>query len=152
MRWFPPRAGPSFSNLGISMPSRIRLTVASAGLIALFSTAVAGATCLAPTAPGTFPDGNTASLDEMKTGQASVKDFVTQANAYIDCVDSEKPKVDPKKKMSEKEAADMKAAQDAAEKKIQAEEAEKATVAQRFNDQVKAFKAKAAAAAEPPKN
>lgn len=134
------------------MSPRIRLLAASAGLVALLAGATAAATCVAPAAPGTFPDGATASLDEMKAGQATVKEFVAQANAYIDCLDAEKPKADPKKKLAEKEAADLKAAQDAVEKKISAEEGEKAMVAQRFNDQIKAFKAKTAAAAEAPKN
>ena len=131
------------------MLSRIRMLAATTGLFVLLTGASAGATCLAPTPPGTFPDGTTASLDEMKAGQKSVKDYVAQADAYEDCITAETPKFDPKKQMSDKEKAALQETQAAAQKKIDATDAEKAAVAERFNVQLRAYKAKLAAPAAP---
>lgn len=129
------------------MSSRIRLLAATTGLVVLLTGAAAGATCLAPTAPGTFPDGNTATLDEMKAGAKAVKDFIAQSDTYLDCIASETPKYDPKKPMSDKEKEAMAAAQAAAQKKSDAAEDQKKAVGNRMNEQIRLYKAKQAAAA-----
>lgn len=132
------------------MPSRIRFLAAIGGLALLIGAGVSNANCSAPSAPGTFPDGTTASLEEMVAGQKSVKEFIAQSDAYIDCLSGELPKVDPKKQYSDKDKEALAAAQAAGQKKIDAAESDKAAVAERFNVQLRAYKAKAAAAA--PKN
>lgn len=134
------------------MSSRIRLLAATTGLVVLLSGAAADATCLAPTAPGTFPDGNTASLDDMKAGAKAVKDFVAQSDTYIDCVTSETPKYDPKKPMSDKDKEAMAATQAAAQKKIDAAEDQKKAVGNRMNEQIRIYKAKQATAPAAPSN
>jgi len=144
----PPAAGHHIIPiLGFSMPSRIRLLAATTGLVVLLSGAAAGATCLAPTAPGTFPDGTTATLEEMKAGAAAVKEFIAQSDVYIDCLNSEAPKVDPKKSLSDKEKADLSAQLAAARKKVDIAEDDKKSVGAKMNEQIRAFKAKQAAAA-----
>lgn len=147
MSGVPARGGPTNSFLGSFMPSRIRSLAATTGLALLLTAAAAGATCIAPTAPGTYPDGQSASLDEMKAGLKMVKEYQAQADAYMDCLSQEEPKADPKKQYSDKEKETMKAAVTAAEAKITATQGEKEAVAARINEQVKAFKAKASAAA-----
>ena len=130
------------------MLSRTRSLTAVCGLVVMLGAGVSSAACLAPTAPGTFPDGTTASLEEMVAGQKSVKEFVAQSDAYADCVMAETPKFDAKKQYSDKEKEALAAVQAAAQKKVDAADAEKAAVAERFNVQLRAYKAKAAA----PKN
>lgn len=131
------------------MPFRHRSLAAAGGLALLLATSVSEATCLAPTAPGTFPDGTTASLEEMIAGQKSVKEFIAQADQYIDCVSSETPKYDPKKSYSDKEKEAMAATQAAAQKKVDAVETDKTAVAERFNVQLRAYKTRAAAVSAP---
>ena len=131
------------------MPSRIRLLAATTGLVVLLSASAASATCLAPAPPGTFPDGNTATLDEMKAGAKAVKDFIAQSDAYEDCVSGETPKFDPKAKMSDKDKADLAATQAAAQKKVDASEEAKKSVGAKMNEQIRLFKAKQAATPAP---
>ena len=147
MAAYPPTRA-HYSHSGIFMLSRTRSLTAVCGLVVMLGAGVSSAACLAPTAPGTFPDGTTASLEEMVAGQKSVKEFVAQSDAYADCVMAETPKFDAKKQYSDKEKEALAAVQAAAQKKVDAADAEKAAVAERFNVQLRAYKAKAAA----PKN
>jgi hypothetical protein len=107
------------------------------------STAAAYADCPYPQAPTKLPDGATAKLEEMVAGQKAVGDYQKAINDYTACIDKElddaiakggdKLKPDDKKKMQQVEAQKHNAAVD----QLQA-------VADRFNEQVKIFKAKAA--------
>ena len=107
------------------------------------ATAVAYADCPYPQAPTKLPDGATAKLEEMVAGQKAVGDYQKAINDYTACIDKElddaiakggdKLKPDDKKKMQQVEAQKHNAAVD----QLQA-------VADRFNEQVKIFKAKAA--------
>jgi hypothetical protein len=111
---------------------------------ALLAMAFAAATAAAyPQAPTKLPDGATAKLEEMVAGQKAVGDYQKAINDYTACIDKElddaiakggdKLKPDDKKKMQQVEAQKHNAAVD----QLQA-------VADRFNEQVKIFKAKAA--------
>jgi hypothetical protein len=107
------------------------------------ATAAAYADCPYPQAPTKLPDGATAKLEEMVAGQKAVGDYQKAINDYTACIDKElddaiakggdKLKPDDKKKMQQVEAQKHNAAVD----QLQA-------VADRFNEQVKIFKAKAA--------
>ena len=107
------------------------------------ATAAAYAVCPYPQAPTKLPDGATAKLEEMVAGQKAVGDYQKAINDYTACIDKElddaiakggdKLKPDDKKKMQQVEAQKHNAAVD----QLQA-------VADRFNEQVKIFKAKAA--------
>ena len=48
--------------------------------------------CTHPKAPSALPDGATATLDEMKTANAAVKQYVTEMDDYLKCIDAEAPK------------------------------------------------------------
>jgi hypothetical protein len=100
--------------------------------------------CTYPRAPDAVPDGNTATKDQMMASKNDISRYNTEMNAYLDCVsrqiDAAKPKDGAKLSKDEKAKADgqvkmLTEKHDAAVDELHA-------VAQRFNDQVKAFKAK----------
>ena len=101
------------------------------------------ADCPYPAAPTKIPDGATATLQEMVDGQKAVGEYQKAINTYTACIDKElddsiaqagdKLKPDDKKKMQQMEAQKHNAAVD----QLQA-------VADRFNEQVKVYKARTA--------
>jgi hypothetical protein len=105
------------------------------------SSGVAYADCTYPPAPAKLPDGATATLEEMVAGQKAVKDYDKSIKDYVDCIDKE---VDDKiakagDKLKPEQKADM--------QKVEAQKHNAAidqlqSVADRFNEQVKVFKAK----------
>ncbi len=117
-------------------------------LLALAFTAALGteaafADCVYPAAPDKIPDGATATLEEMLAGQKTVKAYQQAINDYTACIDKEldekiaqagdKLKPEQKTDMERIEAQKHNAAVDQAQ-----------SVADRFNEQVKVFKAKTA--------
>lgn len=51
-----------------------------------------GADCAAPERLWDFPDGASASKEEMLEGQAQVKEYMGEAQAYVDCMDAAEEK------------------------------------------------------------
>lgn len=101
------------------------------------------ADCTYPPAPTKMPDGASATLEEMVAGQKSVKDYDKAIKEYVDCIDKEldekitkggdKLKPEQKSDMQKVEAQKHNAAIDQLQ-----------SVADRFNEQVKAYKARTA--------
>ena len=121
--------------------------------IAMASTAVlsagtAYADCSYPTPPDHIPDGNTATLQEMVTAQKAVKDYDKAINAYVACIQLERDDAVSKLavKPGETPTADQKKAiEDRQRVEIQKHNAaidQLQSVADRFNEQVKVYKAK----------
>ncbi len=108
------------------------------------------ADCTYPTAPDKLPDGRTATMAEMVTAQKAVKQFDSDINAYIACIKLEyddsvkkvavkpgdKPTPDQQKAIDQLQAVQIKRHNAA----LDADQA----IADRFNEQVRIFKAKAA--------
>jgi hypothetical protein len=104
---------------------------------------VAYADCSYPVAPSKLPDGASATLEEMIAGQKTVKEYDKAIKDYVDCIDKE---VDQKiaqagDKLKPEQKADM--------QKVEAQKHNAAidqlqSVADRFNEQVKVFKARTA--------
>jgi hypothetical protein len=88
--------------------------VSIAVLMAAF--AAPGYACDKPSAPGSIPDGKTAAMDEMMAAKKAVDSFKTAMEEYLSCEKSS-------------------AKQDAAQKEL-------VRIADEFNVQVRAFKAK----------
>lgn len=123
------------------------LTV-SVGLCAAAGTVYAD--CVYPSAPDKLPDGRTAAMTEMVTAQKAVKQFDSDINAYIACIKLEyddsikkvavkpgdKPTADQQKAIDQLQAVQIKRHNAA----LDADQA----LADRFNEQVRIFKAKAA--------
>lgn len=110
---------------------------------AALSAATAYADCPYPAAPANLPDGRTATMEEMVAGQKAVKEYDTAIKTYVDCIDKELDasiakggdslKPQQKSDMQKVEAQKHNAAIDQLQ-----------SVADRFNEQVKIYKAKAA--------
>lgn len=117
--------------------------------VLFLSTALAGgvayADCTYPQAPDKLPDGNTASLQDMLTAQKMVKQFDHDIKAYTDCLKLEHdaavakldPKSDPGKTKEQKAELDS-----VYVKKNDAAIDQDTAVTNRFNEQVRVYKAK----------
>jgi hypothetical protein len=113
----------------------------SISVVALLGAGAAHAACTYPRAPQRIPDGNSASMEEMVEAQKAVRKYDADINAYVACLkleheqqlaqDSDALTEDQKKYMARLQVQKHNAAIDELE-----------TVAARFNEQVKVFKAK----------
>jgi hypothetical protein len=118
-----------------------------ASLALVFTAAVfaapAFADCPYPAAPTNIPDGRTATLEEMVAGQKAVKAYDQAVKDYVACIDKELDdsiakagdslKPQQKKDMENMEAQKHNAAID-----------QEQAIADRFNEQVKVYKARTA--------
>jgi len=69
----------------------IRFQPIAASLLLLGLTAQVYASCIAPKAPSSYPNGATASLPEMVEAQKAVKQFQADLATYRKCIDEESP-------------------------------------------------------------
>jgi hypothetical protein len=115
-------------------------------LAMVFAAALTGpvyADCSYPTAPAKLPDGATATLEDMLAGQKAVQEYSKAINDYNACIDKalddqiakggDKLKPEQKADLQRMEAQKHNAAVDQLQ-----------SVADRFNEQVKIFKARSA--------
>lgn len=107
-------------------------------LIAVAATAPAYANCTFPKGPDKIPDGNTATLEEMKAAQQAVKQFDTDVGAYQTCLET------AHNEALAKDAATLTEEQKAdririLNQKIGAAGVEVEAVAARFNEQRKVY-------------
>jgi hypothetical protein len=58
-------------------------------LTGLLGAAAADAECIYPKAPGSIPDGATATQDEMVAGMKAIKEYNAQVTAYLSCLEME---------------------------------------------------------------
>jgi hypothetical protein len=116
-------------------------------VLALGTAAHAHATCTYPSAPAAMPDGNTATKDEMIAAKHDFDRYNGEMNSYLDCLklemdastkDPSKLSPDEKKKYEEQQKILVQKNNSAVDE-LQA-------VVGRFNEQLKIYKAKAAAA------
>jgi hypothetical protein len=110
---------------------------------AALGTGVAYAECPYPTAPANLPDGRTATMEEMIAGQKAVKEYDAAIKSYVTCIDKELDDSIAKAgdQLKPQQKADM--------QKVEAQKHNAAidqlqSVADRFNEQVKVFKARSA--------
>jgi hypothetical protein len=114
----------------------IRLTLA---LLVLAASGAAQAACIYPRAPERLPDGATASYEEMVAAQKAVKQFNEDINAYNSCLDLEMTTLEQSGTYDENRLAELRAMQ---AKKNNAAVDEVQSVADRFNEQLRIFKAR----------
>jgi hypothetical protein len=115
---------------------------------AVLSAGAAHADCPYPAAPDKLPDGATATLQDMLAGQKAVADYNKAVDEYVACIDKEV--VDAIAKGGEQIKPEQKADMQRVEtQKHNAAIDRLQSVADRFNEQVKVFKAKAADAKKP---
>jgi hypothetical protein len=99
------------------------------------------ADCPYPAAPAKIPDGASATLEEMIAGQKTVNEYQKAINDYTTCIDKELDDSITKAgdKLKPEQKADM--------QKVEAQKHNAAvdqlqSIADRFNEQVKVFKAR----------
>jgi hypothetical protein len=114
-------------------------TIAFAALMACLAAGSAQATCIYPRAPEHLPDGKTASYDEMVAGQQAVKQFDADMTAYNACLDMETASLEQGGLYDENRLVELRAMQ---AKKNNAAVDEVQAVADRFNEQLRIFKAR----------
>ena len=107
----------------------------------------ANAACDYPVAPGKFPDGSQATLDEMKAAKASVVKYNADMETYLECIKAEyDAKLASQTDATDKQKAEMEKVQT---QKHNAAVDEVTEVTNRFNEQLRAYKAKTAAEKKP---
>jgi hypothetical protein len=114
---------------------------------AVLSAGTAYADCSYPTPPEHLPDGNTATMQEMVEAQKAVKEYDKAINAYVACIQLERDDAVGKlAKPGETPTAEQKKAmQDMERVEVQKHNAaidQLQSVADRFNEQVRVYKAK----------
>jgi hypothetical protein len=109
--------------------------------LAALTAGPAYADCPYPAAPAKIPDGATASMEDMLAGQKAVQAYDKAINDYVACIDTELKDSVAKggDKLKPEQKADMEKVE--AQKHNAAIDQEQ-SVADRFNEQVKAFKAR----------
>jgi hypothetical protein len=109
--------------------------------------AQAHAACDYPVAPGKFPDGTMASKEEMLDAKKLVVKYNADMETYLTCINSEyEAKVGAQSNVT----ADQKSEMDRVQKQKQdAAVEEVSAVTERFNEQLRAWKAKTAAEKKP---
>jgi hypothetical protein len=118
----------------------MKALIGAAALIALMAGPVR-ADCPYPAPPDKIPDGNTATLSEMMVVKKQIADYDASINAYLDCIKKETDDAVARggDKMSDKQKEDLQhmetSRQNAAVAKLQ-------DIADRFNEQVRVYKAK----------
>jgi len=118
------------------MKQLVSALILGCGLIA----AQAQAACDYPAAPGKFPDGSQASKDEMLTAKKSVVKYNDDMTAYLTCIKSE---FDTKVAGIANITPEQKAEMEKVQNQKQAAALEEVTaVTDRFNEQLRAWKAK----------
>ena len=111
-------------------------------VLALGAAAVAQADCTYPRAPDKIPDGATASKDEMVAAKNDVSRYNNEMNAYLDCIKLEIQAIPKDAKMSKDDKAKAEAQEKLLDQKNNAAVDELQSVATRFNEQLKIWKAK----------
>jgi hypothetical protein len=111
-------------------------------VLALGVAATAQADCTYPRAPDKIPDGATASKDEMVAAKNDVSRYNNEMNAYLDCIKLEIQAIPKDAKMSKDDKAKAEAQEKLLDQKNNAAVDELQSVATRFNEQLKIWKAK----------
>ena len=105
-----------------------------------FAAAQAHAACNYPVAPGKFPDGNQASKEEMLAAKSQVVSYNKDMETYLTCIQGEyDAKVTAEVNATPEQKAEMARVQD---QKHNAAVQELQSVADRFNEQLRVWKAK----------
>lgn len=105
--------------------------------LAAFGAVTASAACIYPRPPENIPDGRTASYDEMVEGQKSVKAFDADVTAYNACLQMELDALLADPSLDDARRSEIGAMY---VKKNNAAVDEVQSVADRFNEQLRAFK------------
>jgi flagellin-specific chaperone FliS len=115
------------------------MTRCTIALLALLAAGSAQAACIYPRAPERIPDGRTADYDEMLAAQKAVKQFNDDINSFNACLDMEMTAYEKSGLYDENRLAELRLMQ---AKKNNAAVDEVQALADRFNEQLRIFKAR----------
>jgi hypothetical protein len=121
----------------------IRLSRLAACVVALGAASVASTTfaeCAYPKAPTSYPDGRTATLEQMIAGQKTVKQFNADMDVYLKCVDEENPPPAEGANLTDADKKAIAAREVLRVKKHNAAVEAEEKVAEQFNTQLKIYK------------
>jgi hypothetical protein len=115
-------------------------------VVLVLSGLAAHAGCVYPQAPQSLPNGSTATKDEMVAAKAKVTEYQTAVEGtYLPCLNKEKDEAIAALDPNDPQYAQQKVLLESVHaKKYNAAVDELTAVAGQFNDEIKAFKAKAA--------
>jgi hypothetical protein len=118
----------------------MKFLIATAAL-AVLTAAPVHADCPYPSPPDKIPDGNTASLNDMMTVKKAIADYDAAISVYLDCIKQEHQDAVTKggDKLTDKQKADLDHIET---QRHNAAVAQLQSVADRFNEQVRIYKAK----------
>jgi len=118
----------------------MKLRIATAAVVLLLAAPVY-ADCPYPAPPDKIPDGNTASLNEMVTVKKQVSDYDAAIGVYLDCIKQEHEDAVAKggDKLTDKQKQDLDHMETS---RHNAAVAQLQSIADRFNEQVRIYKAK----------
>lgn len=120
----------------------MKVLLAATAAAALALTAPVYADCTYPPAPSKIPDGASATLEDMLAGQKAVKEYQKSMDDYVACIDKElADKLAKGDQLKPEQKADM---QKVETQKHNAAIDQEQAIADRFNEQVKVFKARSA--------
>jgi hypothetical protein len=126
-------------------PAAVAAFAVLAALASLAAPA-AYAACDYPKSLAQFPDGNSATLEEMVAANKSVKEYMAQMDTYLKCLDEESPPPPAGTQLTEQQRKEVDARERMRAQKHNAAVSDMEAVAASFNVQLRAFKAK-----QPPK-
>jgi hypothetical protein len=119
----------------------MKIRFASLVVAGLLCAGFANAECVYPKAPASIPDGKTATEEEMISGMRAVKEYNTQVTAYLNCLDMQmQTDISAAGTEAPPETVAQIKAINAKRHNAAVEELE--SHAARFNEQVKAYKAR----------
>lgn len=118
--------------------SRLAACMLAVGASLVAATSVAE--CIYPKAPTSYPDGRTATLEQMIAGQKTVKQFNADMDVYLKCIDDENPPPPEGATLSDADKKAIAAREMVRVKKHNAAVEAEEKVAQQFNDQLKIYK------------
>ena len=98
------------------------------------------AECVYPKAPTSYPDGRTATKEDMIAGQGAVKQFMKDADAYMSCVDSENPPPADQSALTPEQKKAIAAREEMRVKKHNAAVSDEEKVSAQFNEQLHIWK------------
>jgi len=118
----------------------MKLSIATAAVVLLMAAPVY-ADCPYPAPPDKIPDGNTATLNEMVTVKKQVSDYDAAIGVYLDCIKQEHEDAVAKggDKLTDKQKQDLDHMETS---RHNAAVAQLQSIADRFNEQVRVYKAK----------
>ena len=123
----------------------IRKSTLFTALLALATLAAASPSFAACTQPPPFdnmPDGATATRDEMKAANERVKQYVTDMNTYITCVDQEAPLAQDPAQLNDAQKKEQYARESARVKKHNDAVADQIAIRDKWHEVLEAYKAK----------